>query len=94
MNRRGFLRFLGTGAAVTIAEPQWPFRVYSFLKSPNGLDIAQLEAAYHQTLFGYDEPDIMIINKLTAKYLIPKLGDEIFKPSPIWFNLANKSKLT
>jgi hypothetical protein len=30
MNRRGFLRLIGLGAAATVARRVWPFRTFSF----------------------------------------------------------------
>jgi hypothetical protein len=86
MDRRGFLRGLVGGVAITAAVPSWPFRVYSFAKTiiPVGLRVEDIEAAYRSSLFGYDEPDIIVMNRITATFICPKLADEIFKPSPIF----------
>lgn len=83
MNRRGFLRGLIGGIAITASEPQWPFRIYSF---PKDIVLPKF------THVNYGLTVSCQLDKITRKYIIPRLADDIFKPSPIWLHLHNKAK--
>ena len=73
MDRRGFISTLFGGVAATAAVRTWPFRVLSF---PKEIVVPNLEVPPAQL--------VDTINEVVRKYIVPRLADEVFRPSPLF----------
>lgn len=87
MDRRRFLQILGGLSLAAAAEEMIPLgRVFSFpskivIAPASVLDRGNLGGPYANPL-NYDD-----LNLLTVKYIIPRLVDNVYRSSPVFFRL-------
>jgi hypothetical protein len=77
MNRRGFLRFLGTSAVV----------------APVLFDPHRVIFDMGRSLLPAASPHIVTIDELTKTYIIPRLADEVLKPSSLYTYLKERERI-
>lgn len=72
LDRRGFLRLLGGAAVVGVVAPTYVF-------APSG----GWPPAVAKPMYQFKE-----MNAVTCDYIVPMLTDNVFKPSPLFLQLA------